>query len=255
MPRPRSKSTAATEKGELRNTRPRFSACAASSRHWSGVNSIRRPIVVTRWILLREADPERLVQGRLGSGDMGLELYRVRASASDGIDEGMRQPKRAVMRLRDFRDNQGRAARPDLMASDAQAVHLWDPRLKSVSIYTRLEHDLTARARVYPKPAVLTVHVLMQRQSRSWKRVICCIWVKIARRHDLAVVFGTMGVDMLGTPLSGSREEDRSAAKSSTQFARVEVSCHDHHPATLDGAGRQGRSCRGASRDLVSTGR
>ena len=117
-----------------------------------------RPIVVTRLILLREADSERLIQGRLGGGDMGLELDRIRSGVGDGIDEGVRHAERAVMRLRDLRDDQGRAAGPDLAAGDAQAVHVWDPRLTSVFISCRPKHGLTARARVYPKPAALAVH-------------------------------------------------------------------------------------------------
>ena len=38
---------------------------------------------------------------------MGLELDRIGAGIGDRIDEGMRHPERAVMRLRDLRDDQG----------------------------------------------------------------------------------------------------------------------------------------------------
>ena len=114
--------------------------------------------MVTRLILLREADSERLVQGRLSGGDVSLELDRISASVGDGIDEGVRHAERAVMSLGDFGDNHGRAARPDVAAGDAQAVHLSDPRFTSVFISCRPKHGLTARARVYPKPAALAVH-------------------------------------------------------------------------------------------------
>jgi hypothetical protein len=89
---------------------------------------------------------------------MSLELDRVRSSVGDGIDEGVPHAERAVMRLRDFSDQQGRAARPHVSAGDAQAVQVWDPRLTSVFISTWPRHDLTARTRVYPKPAALAVH-------------------------------------------------------------------------------------------------
>ena len=97
------------------------------------------PIVEACGVLLREAHSERLVQGRLGRGNMGLELDRVGAGIGDRIDERMREPKRAVMRLRDLGDDESSVARPNAAAGDTQACHVPNPFLTRVFIFGQPE--------------------------------------------------------------------------------------------------------------------
>ena len=135
----RKRSTAATENAELRKIRP-----CARARGRKALPLLRRefhppPIVEARFVLLREAHSERLVQGRLGRRDMGLELDRVGAGVRRRIDEGMREPKRAVMRLRDLGDNEGLVARPNAAAGDIQTCHVPNSFLTRVFIFGQPE--------------------------------------------------------------------------------------------------------------------
>ena len=92
------------------------------------------PIVEACGVLLREANSERLVECRLGRGNVGLELDRVGAGIGDRIDERMREPKRAVMRLRNLSDNERSVSLPNAAAGDTQACHVPNPFLTRVFI-------------------------------------------------------------------------------------------------------------------------
>ena len=87
------------------------------------------PIVEACRVLLREAHSERLIQGQLGRGNMGLEFDRVGAGIGDRIDERMREPERAVMRLRDLGDDESFVARPNAAAGDLSSLSRAKPVL------------------------------------------------------------------------------------------------------------------------------
>ena len=173
MPMERSRSIAAIENAELKNTSPHSRACAARPCHCLGRELHSLPIIETGRVLLREAHSERLIQGRLRSGDVSLELDRVGAGIGDHIDEGMSQPKRAIMRLRNLSDDKSWVARPNAAAGDTQTGHVPNPDLTNVFISGRKSWRLRGLG-LHTTPAARPVQVV------SFSRL-----VRAARRGPL----------------------------------------------------------------------
>jgi len=65
-----------------------------------------RPVVVARGVLFAELHAEGLRRRAFGRGDVRLELDCIRTGIRDRVDERMRKTQAAVVRQRDFADDQ-----------------------------------------------------------------------------------------------------------------------------------------------------
>src|SRR5262245_40291968 len=79
------------------------------------------PIVVPRLVLAAEFHAERLRGSALGFGDVRLEFHSVRANIGDRIHKRMCQPEAAVVRQRDFADDETASGTKNWLTTQGKA--------------------------------------------------------------------------------------------------------------------------------------